>query len=129
MNYSEEEKKSHAKFSRKLYNQKPEQKRKRREYQREYREKYPDRVKETNKKCYYKYKHDRLTKARQFQKLPCKDPYLGDTVTYNALVLRIRNHPDIYGDIKAKEYLIHIPKIKGLDLLSDEQKKELNIGE
>lgn len=127
MNYSEEEKKSHQKFSRKLYNQKPEQKKIRREYQRRYRKEYPDRVKETNKKCYYKYKALRLANAREFQKLPCKDPVLQDTITYNCLTLRIRNHPEIYGDIKAKDYIIHIPTIKGLNLLSEEQKEELKM--
>lgn len=127
MNYSEEERKAHLKFNSKLYSQKPEQKKRHREYQREYREKYPEKVKETTKKCYYKYRNERLNKAREFQKLPCKDPILGDTVTYNCLTLRIRFHPDLYGDVKAKDYLIRIPKIKGLNLLSDEQKKELNV--
>lgn len=127
MNYSEEEKKSHVKFSRKLYNQKPEQKKRHREYQREYVKKYPEKVKETNRKAYYKFRNDRLASARQYQKLPCKDPILQDTVTYNCLTLRIRLHPDIYGDIKAKDYMIHIPKIKGLELLNDEQKEQLEV--
>lgn len=127
MNYSEEEKKSHKKFSRKLYNQKPEQKRKRRDYQREYRKNYPDRVKATAKKCYESNRTQRLAKAREFQKLPCKDPVLGDTVTYNCLTLRIRLHPDLYGNVKAKDFMIHIPKIKGLNLLSEEQKEVLEV--
>lgn len=127
MNYSLEEKKSHEKFSRKLYNQKPECKKKRRENQKRYREKYPERVKEINKKCYYKFRSERLANAKTFQKKPCLDPILKDTVTYNCLTLRIRNHPEIYEGIKVKDCLIHIPTIKGLNLLSDEQKKELNI--
>jgi hypothetical protein len=125
MNYSELEKIEHKKFTQKLYARKPEQKKKRREYQTQYRKDHPDRVKETTKKCYYKYRNERLSKARQFQKLPCKDPYLQDVVTYNCMTLRIRNHPEIYGNVTAKEYMIHIPTIKGLDLLSEEQKKEV----
>lgn len=125
MNYSEQEIISHRKFSQKIYNRTPEQKEKRRLYQARYRKEHPDRVKKTNKKCYYDRRSQRLMEARQYQKLPCKDPILCDTVTYNCLLLRIRNHKEIYGDIKAKDYLIHIPKIKGLDLLSEEQKKML----
>lgn len=127
MNYSEEERKAHQKFSRKLYDAKPEQKERRKLYQRQYRKLYPERVKATAKKCYEENRTARTSQARAYQRQPCKDPVLGDTVSYNCLVLRIRYHKDLYGDIKAKDYLIHIPKIKGLSLLSDEQKEKLDI--
>ena len=56
MNYNEQEKIAHQKYNRKVFSQKPEQKKKNRDYQRKYRELHPDIVKETNKRCYYKYK-------------------------------------------------------------------------
>ena len=82
-------------------------------------------MKESNKKAYQKFKAVRIANAREFQKRSCRDPILGDTVTYNCLVLRIRNHPDIYGDKKAVDYMIHVPKIKGLDLLNENQREAL----
>lgn len=127
MNYSEEEKKAHIKFSRKLYNARPEQKEKRKIYQRKYRKLYPDRVKATAKRHYEENKSIRVAKAREYQRQPCRDPLLGDTISYNCLVLRIHHHKDLYGDIRAKDCLIPIPKIKGIDLLSEEQKEKLEI--
>lgn len=125
MDYSLEEKKAHKKFSLKLYYQRPDVKKKHREQFREYCKKHPDKVKESNKKAYHKFKALRIASAREFQKRSCRDPILGDIVTYNCLVLRIRNHPDIYGDKKAVDYMIHVPTIKGLDLLNENQREAL----
>lgn len=124
---TELERESHRKFSRKLYNQKPEQKRKRREYQREYAKNNPSQIKETQKKFYKNHRSERLVSARNYLSKSCQDPVLGDVVSYNCLVQRIRNHKDLYGDIRPCDYLIHVPTIKGLDLLTQEQKKQLDI--
>lgn len=131
MNYTEEERKAHKKFSIKIYRQKPEVKKKMREYSKRYRENYPDRKKDTDKRYYETHKSQRIASINYYNKRPCRDPVLNDVVSYNSLVSRRRYHPDLYaGTPSPKECLIHIPKIKGIEKYEEElalKKEQENI--
>lgn len=127
MNYSEAEKKLHNKYSVKIYNQRPDVKERNRKRALQWRHENIEKAREADSRFYKNHKSERISASALNNSRPCKDPILGDTVRYNTLVVRIRNHPELYGDISPKDYLIHIPKIKGLDLLTEQQKKDLNV--
>lgn len=117
MNYTEEERKSHKKFSQKLYRRRPDVKEKNKIYQRKYRDEHRENVQEINKRFYENHRSERIQYTKFYNRRSCKDPVLGDVITYNTLVSRKRYHPDLYEGVILKECLIEVPRIKGLDLL------------
>lgn len=118
--------KEYQKFIHKAWMKRPDVREKTNAYQRQYREKHREKVRETDKRFYENHKDYRIRLVKINNARPCKDPVLGDTVKYNTLVARMRYHPEFYEGIKPKDCLIHIPKIKGIELLNEEQKELLN---
>lgn len=119
--------KDYKKFLAKARNRRPDVKEKLRKQAEVYREKHPDRVRATNQRFYEKHRAERINTAKEYNKRSCRDPILNDVVTYTTLMHRIRYHPDLYGDITPGKCLIHVPTIKGLDLLTEEQKEKLDV--
>ena len=119
--------KNYRKFLAKARNRRPDVKEKLRKQAEIYREKHPDRVKEINRRFYEKHRAERINTAKEYNKRSCRDPILNDVVTYTTLMHRMRYHPDLYEGIKASQCLIHVPTIKGLNLLSEEQKEKLDV--
>lgn len=122
MNYSDLEKKSHRKYSKIVYNSRPEVKEKNRARSRKWRAENLEKAREVDKRFYENHKSQRIDAVKLNNKKPCKDPILGDTVAYNTLIARRRYHPELYEGVVPKDCIIHIPKIKGLNLLSEEQR-------
>jgi hypothetical protein len=125
MNYTEEQKKSHLRYSQKVYNQKPENKKRNNERMKKFRRENPERAREIDRNFYYEHRSERIAATTRGNNKPCRDPVLNDTVRYNTLIARIRYHPELYEGVVPKDCIIHTPKIKGLELLSDEQRKQL----
>lgn len=117
MNYTEEERKSHKKFSQKLYRRRPDVKEKNKIYHRKYRDEHRENVQEINRRFYENHRSERIQYTKFYNRRSCRDPVLGDVVTYNTLVSRKRYHPDLYEGVVLKDCLIEVPRIKGLDLL------------
>lgn len=118
--------KEYKKFIHKAWMKRPDVKEKINAYAQKYRDENREQVRATNKRFYEGHKEQRIQLVKANNVRPCKDPVLGDTVKYNTLIARMRHHPEFYEGIKPKDCLVHIPKIKGLDLLSEEQKEQLN---
>lgn len=117
--------KSYKKYSAKVYSRRPDVRKKNRAYQRKYYEEHLEQYREYQKKSYAKHRFDKIKIIKQYNDRSCRDPVLGDTVKYNTLVRRKMQHPDLYGDLRVADCLIHVPKIKGADLLSEEQRQQL----
>lgn len=127
MDYLEKEKRAHQKYSMKVYNSRPENKKKNNERQKKFRKEHPEKAREIDRRHYYAHRSERITTMTLENNKPCRDPVLNDTVRYNTLIARMRYHPELYEGIRPRDCIIHIPKIKGLDLLSDEQKQDLDL--
>lgn len=125
MNYTEEQKRSHIRYSQKVYNQKPDVKKKHNEMQKKFRREHPERAREIDSRHYYSNRSQRIAASTQENNKSCRDPVLNDVVRYNTLIARMRYHPELYEGVVPKDCIIRVPKIKGLDLLSDEQRKQL----
>lgn len=121
--------KEYKKFLTKARNRRPDVKEKLRKQAADYREKHPDRIKATNQRFYERHKAERINTSKEYNRRSCRDPILHDVVTYTTLMHRIKYHRDLYGNVTPGQFLIHVPKIKGLDLLSTEQKEKLETKE
>ena len=125
MNYTEEERKQHIKFNRKVWLSRPDVKEKRKLYAREYNNKHREEKRACERRFYERNKTQRIASINQYNRRPCRDPVLQDIVAYNTLINRRRNHPDIYaGTPSPRECLIHIPKIKGIEKYEAEMKEK-----
>lgn len=105
----------------------PEVKEKQREYLKRYKEEHPDfyeKKRKADKAYYERNRSNRIALIGTYNARSCRDPVAGDVCRYNTLIQRMRSHPDWYEGVKAKECLIKVPTIKGLD---DNLKAEYNL--
>ena len=105
----------------------PDVKEKAREYNEKYKKTHPDYMekhREADKKYYERNRTLKIQKIAYYNARSCKDPVVGDVCKYNTLIQRIRHHPDWYEGVKAKDCLIKVPTIKGLD---EQLKSEYNL--
>lgn len=116
--------KSYRAYSLKVYKQRPDVKKKTAAYLKKYREEHMEQYKEYQKKYYKNNRKRSMAQIKYYNDRPCRDPILGDTVKYNTLVSRKMKHPDLYGDLRVADCLIHIPRIKGIELLNEEKKED-----
>lgn len=123
MNYTEEERKAHRKFSVKIYQQRPDIREKQRQYSRAYNDKHRDKKRERDREYYERNRSQRISSISYYNKRSCRDPVLNDVVSYNTLIARRRYHPDLYKDKPSpKECLVRVPKIKGIEKYEAELK-------
>ena len=117
--------KSYKAYSQKVYNRRPDVRKKKNEYLKKYREEHLEQFRGYQKKHYLANRFKQIKAIQQYNARSCKDPVMGDVIKYNTLVRRKMTHPDLYGDIRPADYLIKVPKIGGMNLLSEEQKQQL----
>lgn len=114
-------------YLRRCRRQRPEVKEKEKIYIQRYRESHPDYAEKhraADKKYYEKNRSARISSIANYNARSCRDPIAQDVCRYNTLIQRIRHHPDWYAGVNAKDCLIEIPRIKGLD---DNLKAEYNL--
>ena len=119
--------KQYRNFILKAWRKRPDVKEKLLAYQRKYAAEHREQIRENDKKFYANHKAERIEAVKRNNVRMCKEPVVGDNVKYNTLIARIKRHKEFYVGVVPKDCIIHIPKIKGIELLSEEQKEQNNI--
>ena len=118
---------SYKNYLRRCRRQRPEVREKERQYVEKYIRTHPDykeKKRESDKKYYDNNKTQVMQKVAQYNARSCNDPVVGDVCRYNTLVHRIKYHPELYEGVIAKDCLIKVPVIKGVD---SKLKEEYNL--
>lgn len=119
--------KEYKDYLRRCRARRPDVMQKNREYARRYREEHPDyreKHRAMDRDYYERNRTLKIQKIAYYNARSCRDPVAGDVCKYNTLIQRIRHHPDWYEGVKAKDCLIKVPTIKGLD---EQLKSEYNL--